>query len=148
MTRSWPLPAAFVKAARDARNERTQTKLPKRGERVDHTARWEVWKAVSRSPMAQEAARRGVAWALRCAVLQDGKRPEEIDLREFVLGKASAERTMALIEAGQAVPFKGRILPAMSEASAMAALRMYRGIQAKEAEAAQEINYGVVEAAA
>jgi hypothetical protein len=134
-TRSWPVPAAFIIAAKQARKYRNEAGLGRNDAAAvsPENDSWEVWKKICRSQMGRDAVQRGVAWALKCAVLHDKKKPEQIDLRELVSGKASAERTAAGIENGS-VP--------MRAAYTSMALNMWHTLQMRETETQAEINYG------
>lgn len=133
-TRSWPLPSAIIKSARQALKERA-IHAPAESNpfsKVSPNVAWEGWKSVRNTALAKEAVKRRVAWALKCAIVNDNLRPEQIDLRELELGKASAERTAAKIESRE-IPMK----PEIRET----ALAMWRTLQIREAETEQEINY-------
>jgi hypothetical protein len=83
--------------------------------------------------MAREAARRGVSWSLKCAVLDNGKIAQEIDIRELTMAKASAERTAAKIENGE-IRFRDDVK--------IAALNLWQAQLQREAATQAEINYG------
>jgi hypothetical protein len=133
-TRSWPVPAAFIMAAKQARKYRNEAGLGRSDNTPKPDDSWEIWKKLCRTQMARDAVQRGVAWSLKCAVLHDNKKPEQIDLRELVSKRASAERTAAGIEDGTIT---------MRGAYASLALSMWHTLQVREAETAAEINYGV-----
>lgn len=136
---SWPIPSAFVlAAARSRRDRQASAGIGKRSQESSQNERWDRWKAISRAPIAYEAVKRGVAWSLKCAVLHDGKRAEEIDLRALVIGKHSAERTVQAMERGEPVEFKGRWVQFTPENSG-AALRMWAVLQERETETQAEI---------
>ena len=135
---SWPVPSTFVLAAHRARKERQAAQGGATGKPASQNERWDRWVAISRSPLACEAVKRGVSWALKCAVLHDGKTAEQIDLRALVSGKASAERTAAAIEAGRGVEVKGRTVQ-FKPNDAATALRMWDAIKLREAETQDEI---------
>lgn len=131
-TRSWPVPAAFILAARQARKD----KAPNEGkannqEQQNFTVAWGNWLKVCGSSMGKEAVRRNVAWALKCAILNDHKRPEEIDLRALVIAKASAEETASKIGNGEI-----RMRPQIREP----AMEMWHTLQIREAETQDEIH--------
>ncbi len=129
-TRSWPVPAAFVMAARQARKTiQPQQKARGTGGENDH---WETWKAVSRSPLAYEAVKRNVAWSLKCAVLHDGKKPEQVSITELVSRKHSAEKLAERLRRGETT---------MSEKDAHMALRMWDGLLERETETQGEIRF-------
>lgn len=138
---AWPLPAVFVLAARGARKARLPEASVARSNRDDGNQRWEVWKAVSRSGLAREAARRGLAWSLKCAILHDGKTPEQVDLRALAIGKASAERTANAIQTGQPIHWRGQTLNFTPDKASLA-LSMWDSILKAEAQTQAEINYG------
>lgn len=148
VTRSWPLPAQFFKAASENRRDRRESSGGHRkGQGPSQTELWERWKSVSRSPLAYEAVKRGVAWTLKCAVLYGEKKPEQCDLREFTAQKESAARTRARIEAGERLEFKGRILPPFAGEDRLLVLSMYANIQMQETRTQAEISYGVKDTA-
>lgn len=138
-TRAWPVPAAFVMAARQARKGMQLHPAPRRGASCDNE-RWETWKAVSRSALAYEAVKRNVAWALKCAILHDGKKPDQISLPELVSGKHHAEKTAGMIRRGELIPFKGRTLR-FDDKQAATALRMLDAIASRETETQAEIRF-------
>lgn len=133
-TRSWPVPAAFIMAAKQARKYRSEAGLGRSDNTPKPDDSWEIWKKLCRSQMARDAVQRGVAWSLKCAVLHDNMKPEQIDLRELVSKKSSAERTAQGIKDGS-VP--------MRSGYASMALNMWHTLQMRETETAAEINYGV-----
>jgi hypothetical protein len=144
---AWPLPAVFVSAARGARQNRIPASAAtsrRDTDKISGTERWEHWKAVSRTQMARDACTKGVAWSLKCAVLNDGRKAEEIDLRALVIGKSKAEGTADLIRRGQPVPHfrAGRPDVLFSERNAKLALDLWDRILVREAETQAEINYG------
>lgn len=105
----------------------------------DFNERHALWKAVRSSPFARDAAAKGVAWSLKCAVLDDGKRPHQIDLRTFVAAKARAALTAQKIQAGQRLTYQGRDVGTMPPKDAERALAMYRQLALLEAKTAEEI---------
>lgn len=146
VTRSWPLPAQFFKAAAENRRDRKELSGGgRRGDGPTSAELWERWKVVSRTPLAYEAVKRGVAWTLKSAVLYDKKLPEQIDLREFTARKESASRTAKMIENGEWIEFKGKLLHPFVGSNKELALRLYHGVQMNETRTQAEINYGVPE---
>ena len=70
---SWPVPGVIVLAARKARKERAPTTGAGRfSTETSHTERWKEWERVRAMPIARRAVDLGVAWSLRCAILNDG----------------------------------------------------------------------------
>lgn len=143
--REWPQIGVFYKFANENRRDRNEASGTSRG-RGNEPSRaelWERWKAVSRSPLAYEAVKRGVAWTLKSAILYGKKLPEQIDLREFTAQKESAARTAKKIEDGERIEFKGKMLPPFAGNNRELALALYRGVQMQETRTQQEITYGV-----
>lgn len=132
--RSWPVPAAFIVAARSARADRLR---PKKAEgefiKIENPG-WEMWLKVRGSDLAREAARRGVAWALKCAIVDDKRRPEEIDLRTFAIQRASAEKIAHRLESGDLK---------LSYEQRRTALDMWRNLLVHNAETLAEIQRAV-----
>jgi hypothetical protein len=141
-TRAWPVPAAFIVAAKQARKYRTDGIKDRNAHGQKCETEWDVWVRICRTQMARDAVRNGVSWALKCAILNDKKLPEQIDMRELVSAKASAERTAARIKSDQPHHWKGRDIGTFSPDHAATALKMYAAILQRETETAQEINYG------
>lgn len=143
--REWPQIGIFYKFANENRHDRNEVSGASRrhGNEPSSQELWERWKAVSRTLLAQEAVRRGVAWTLKCAILYDKKLPEQCDLREFTAAKESAARTKAKIEAGEKVVFKGRLLAPFTASNKELALKMYHNLQMNETRTQAEINHGV-----
>ncbi len=141
--RSWPLPAQIVAAARLARKGNAPANAISEGEKrkAEAAQRWNTWVEVSHSELGREAARRDVSWSLKCLILHDGKRPEEIDLRALVIEKAQAERTADAIRSGQPINHRGKTL-VFSGANAALAIAMWEGQQKNELTTQSEINYG------
>jgi hypothetical protein len=140
--RSWPLVSQFIKAAREYRRDRNDAGGAALVDGKKAETEWDTWVRVCRTQMARDAVRNGVAWSLKCAILHDKKRPEEIDMREMVSAKASAERTAERIRKGQPHEWKGANIGVFSNGHAATALKMLAAIQQRETETAQEINYG------
>lgn len=138
--RTWPVPSIFAAAARNAVKDRVSTgKATRHGNAGDQAAqRWEVWKAVSRSRLAAEAAEMNVAWSLKCAILHDGKLPDQVSLTDLAAGKRSAERTATKIRSGEGIEYKGRILH-FTDDNAAAALSLWKAILQREPETQAEI---------
>ena len=98
-----------------------------------------VWQAVRHSPMAHQAAKLGVAWSFKCAILNDGLWPHEISLNALVARKASASATAARIQAGQPLTLNGKTIGAMKPALTATALPMFDTLAVQEAQTAAEI---------
>lgn len=143
MQRSWPLPAAFVMAARQARKyarDAAPEEPPRRRPGMGELGTWEDWTAAKTNPKAREAVRMEVAWAFKCAVLHDGRRPDEIDLAELRLGKNQALRTRQKIIDGAQCEWKGRKFYFSADNRELA-LRMWETIEQRERETQAEINF-------
>lgn len=139
-TRAWPVPGVIVLAARKARKERAPTSGAGRvsSETTSHTERWKEWERVRAMPIARRAVDLGVAWSLRCAILNDGVTLHGIDLGAMQRAKESAARTAAKIEAGEFIYHRDRKIK-FSQDNAETALNMWRNIQVQNAETEQEI---------
>lgn len=136
---SWPVPGVIVLAARKARKERAPTTGAGRvSTETSHTERWKEWERVRAMPIARRAVELGVAWSLRCAILNDGVTLHGLDIGAMQRAKAAAERTAAKIEAGEFIYHRDRKLK-FSAANAETALNMWRNIQVQEAESEDEI---------
>lgn len=139
--RSWPLPQQFYSAANESRRDR-RTADPKQAKsKDDYETKWNRWVQVSKTQLARDAAIKGVSWSLKCLILNDGKLPEQIDLRALVMEKASAERTADAIREGREIPWRGALVKFTPTNAAMA-LSMWENQQKKEIETQHEINYG------
>lgn len=138
-TRGWPVPATFVAAARANRKNRIEeAKAAKPVQRQGENANWEAWKAATRTAKAREAVKMNVAWALKCAVLHDGKPLGTVDLMDLVIAKRSAEIVAEKIERRDPIPYKGRML-VFSDDNAEIALRLWRGCMINEEQTKSEI---------
>lgn len=138
---SWPPPAAFVQAASRARRDRAAATMAPRSGQSESNERWDRWKVLSRSPMAYEACKRNVAWSLKCAVLHAGKLAEQIDLRELVSAKHSAEKTAERLRRGEPLVQDGKEIGVMRPGDAATALSMWAGLQEQETKTQAEIRY-------
>lgn len=137
-SRSWPLPSAVIKAAKEAARDRRLLSQPKINHdgpapKTEAEQKWDRWVAICRTEMAREAVRRGVAWSLKCEILDNGKLPEQIDLRALVIAKSSAERTAAHIEDGTLK---------FAPHTRSAALGLWQAQLTRESQTQDEINYG------
>lgn len=146
-TRAWPMPAAFVMAARQAEVNRLRAiadvRTNQHGAATDpaEMQAWDVWKLVCRSELGRQAVVRNISWSLKCAILHDKKLPHQVNLDELVRGKASAERTAAKIQNGEPLERNGRNIGVMSPENARLALKMWDALLVREAETQAEINY-------
>lgn len=141
--RIWPMPGVFVVHAVRAKHDRESIagtdKRTKAGK--DARSHWAAWEAVRRTPLATDAAARGVAWALKCAILA-GVDWRNVSLDALVRDKAKAAVTASRIEDGKPLFSRegcdlGIMLGKLRETS----LTMYHQIQVTEATTAQEIGY-------
>ena len=147
--RDWPLPAVFFTAAGRAKYERETAALGVRdaakrtvgGQKVRQN-HWPTWEGCRRGEKALEAARRGVAWSFKCLILQDGKRPQDIDLDRLVREKASAERLADKVSSDKPLfgP-DGRNLGVVLEPNKENLAAMWLRQLQNEAETAQEIGF-------
>lgn len=139
LQRSWPAIGLFMVQARIARKNRVGDP-PRQGFKPDKTPdeKLALWLGVRGTSLAATAVCMELCWALKCAVLNDGKLAHEIDLRAMRLAKDQAERTHADIEAGRPIEYKGRLLTVVDE-NRKVALDMWRTLLVREAETAQEI---------
>ena len=134
--RSWPLPAAFILAARAAAKERNPKPTRYDG-KPSARALWLRWETISGSALADDAMARGVSWALKLAVL-DGKGLDQISLAQFEAAKASAEILAGRIERGEPIFHAGREFE-MAPDNAKSALDMWRTLLIRNAETDDEI---------
>jgi hypothetical protein len=138
-TRAWPVPGAIVQAARKAQKDHTGDDAPSRTRHgVDSNARWLLWQSVRASQLASDAAEAGVAWSLKCAVLQDGKPQGAVNLVALIRAHASAEETARAIGDGTPVLHRGRRLTFDGGPRALA-LKMWANQLRNEDDTAEEI---------
>jgi len=142
--REWPQIGVFYKFANENRRDRHEASgtSRRRGDEPTPAELWERWRTVSRSPLAYEAVKRGVAWTLKSAILYGKKLPEQCDLREFTAQKESAARTAKKIENGEQIEFKGKLLPPFAGHNRSLALSMYHNVQMQETRTQDEIKNG------
>ena len=137
-TRGWPVPGVIVSAARKAQTARTGFDAPARAiGGMDSKARWRHWEHVRLTRLASDAIEAGVAWSLRCAVL-DGRQAHEISLAELVRRRRNAEATAQAIGDGAPVFHRGRTLT-FSESNRALALKMWANQLRYEDDTAAEI---------
>lgn len=138
-SRAWPVPGVIVTAARKALKDRTGAGAPSRTiGSVDARVRWQLWEHIRVTRLAADAADAGVAWSLKCAVLQDKKQAHEIDLAELIRRRNNAEETAHAIGEGAQVFHRGRALT-FSESARALALRMWTNQLRNESDTANEI---------
>lgn len=141
-TRAWPVPGAFVDAAQRARMARQHATGADR--KTTHTATHselrQAWIQARDTDKATEAARRGVAWAFKCSILQ-GTKPVDIDLGRLVREKERAKVTQHRISSGLSLHSlsDGRNIGVMHDP--IVALTMWRKLLFQEAETVAEIGY-------
>jgi len=135
MTRSWPVPAQFVAAARAHRKTQTaDTKGAKR--ESEGNKRWQAWLDARRHEKARSAASNGVAWPFKCLVLNDGMLPDQISIAELLMHAKSASDLYERICAGEPTkPGRGVIRADLGDQ----AITMYRTLQQLEDETQAEI---------
>lgn len=143
--RAWPMPGAFVAAATKAKRDRDGTEAEAARHNSHHRARevshWQTWTQVRHGALAMEAARRGVAWAFKCRILE-GFEPKNIDLSGLARAKAMAGATHRRIEADQPlISTAGRDIGIVKEPNKSAALSMWHQLQINEAQTAEEIGF-------
>lgn len=137
-TRAWPVPGVIAASAFKARKDRAPSRSKATSSvGAEFEDNGKLWDAVKRTPLACEAAKLNVAWALKCAVLHDGQRPHQIDLRRFVRGKMEAETTAMKIQTGQRLTRAGRDIGVM--ANPQQALAMWTELAVNEAATQREI---------
>lgn len=139
-TRSWPVPGVIVLAARKAQKDRSigQTWTRAKDATVNHRARWNTWLDVRASQLGADAAAAGCSWSLRCAILNDGKAPGEINLAELTRSKASAQETADAIADGSPILYKGVWLK-FEVANRGKPLEMFANLLRNESETADEV---------
>lgn len=137
--RSWPIPSQIIKAAKEAYRERASAnKAPIRHGKSDHAVFWDRWRVVRQSGLAKEAARLGVAWSLKCAIVNDGKEAGQIVLADLVEAKHRASQTAEKIDKGLPIDFKGRTLRFTFKDGAEP-MRLWKNLLVKEEETRAEI---------
>lgn len=138
---TWPVPAVIVSAVSGARKARNPNAQPTRGE--EHAQRgkadWDRWLIVRASKLGHDAAVQGVAWGLKCAILNDHKTTDQIDLRALMRSRDNAACTAQRIENEEELFLDGRSVGILQGARKEAALSMYRTLQMQEAETQDEI---------
>lgn len=144
VARSWPVPGVIVLACRKAAKERhaESGEQPSRFSRqvVNYSENRLRWEKIRGSQMARDAAKGGFAWSLKCMVLNDGKKAEEIDIRTLSADHFSAERTANSLQNGERVWDRYREKwVEFSDDNAALALKMWRNILVNEAATAEEI---------
>lgn len=132
--RGWPVPAAFIVAAKQARKDRMGVP-PSRSDSHSQevVTAWDIWQKVRVSKMGRDAAEGGYSWSLKCKILYDKVSPAEIDPRELLAAHNRAKQLAERIENGSF-----RMKPDVRET----AYSMYRHLLVKEAETQQEILRG------
>lgn len=128
-----------VKKARIARAPAVRDVAMSRYGRPSQTVLWQRWLDCRSSQLAADAVAAGVAWALKCAVLQDGVNPERIELDQLKLRKSGASVVRREIEEGAVIPYGGRMLKVEGDLRTMA-LRMWAELERNEERTAEEIN--------
>ena len=141
--RSWPSIGAFVKAARSASHDVHSSTGRKSARDERQAILWNRWLGVRGSGLARQACQMGVAWALKCAVLNDGIGPDKVDLKALLHAKQRAEHTADKIRRGESHEWKGRNF-VFGNVEASLALRMWRNLIQKEAETQEELGAGNV----
>lgn len=137
--RSWPMPSAFIRAASESRRDRVPPQKGRLSSDENHTARRLHWEDVIRTPLAREAVELEVAWSLKCLIMNDGKRANQIDLTRLRRQKESALRTVERIKSGEEIPRpKGRSVR-FTPASAEAPLLLWDAQLKNEAATQREI---------
>lgn len=133
-SRGWPVPAAFIMAAKQARKDRLGVPQQRQeGVSQEITTAWDIWQKVRASKMGRDTAEGGYAWSLKCKILYDKVSPAEIDTRELQAAHNRAQDLAARIENGS-FKMRGDVRDT--------ALSMYRHLLVKEAETQQEILRG------
>lgn len=141
-TRAWPVPGVIVLAARKARKDIEPQKEEGFGRfrrTASQTSRRLTWEHARTTPIAADAADFGVAWSMKCQIMNDGKRLDEIDLGKLTASRDSAAVTARRIDESQPHFYRGRALPPLDGAQTAQALAMYRTIRERERETAEEI---------
>lgn len=140
MSRSWPVPAVIVLAARKAQKDRNPDAAPRaKHSGGNYSARWQTWLGVRISQIGADAVAAGVSWSLKCAVLHDGKHGGDINLSELIRAKASAEEIAQAIGGdGSPVMHNGRWMK-FSESNRAIAMKMWTNQLKNEDDTADEI---------
>lgn len=143
-TRAWPVVGVIFASANKARKERTETnrdapRAMNSWEIISETTKRLMWEKTRALPIASKAVEMGVAWALKCAVYNDGTPIDRIDLRVL---RASANRAEALakhIENGDVLTHNGRNVGVFGGSKRETALEMWRTLRMRETETQGEI---------
>lgn len=140
--RSWPVPGTFVAAAARARMDREAIAgTDQRSKAAKPATYWHVWERVRNLPLAHEAAEKGVAWSLKCAIL-NGAAVANISIERLLQEHQSAERVAARIADNKPLfASDGRNLGVMTGSNRQMALDMHRQLLLQEAQTAQEIGF-------
>lgn len=137
----WPVPGAFVAEAGQARQLRMQASGSAKVSRRATASHFDTWKAVSRTPLALDAAARGVAWTLKCMIL-DGAKPETISLDRLEMEVSRAARMADRLRSdGQIYSQTLDRMVDVADTIRVQALQLYDTIRNSERETAKEINY-------
>lgn len=143
-SRAWPVPAVLVNAAKrvlkDARTTNNEHREPYAWEPQNVTLNRQNWERIRGSQMAREAANAECSWSLKCQAMNDGRRAEQIDIRELISDHHAAVRLADSLEAGGRVydRFRGKSV-AFSARDRVMALKMWRHLLVREAETAEEL---------
>jgi len=138
--RNWPVPAVIVMAASKAARDKRIAKADAEPKRSIEAERDKYWRACCKSDKALRAAEAGVSWALKLAIIEDGKSLTEVNLQNFVDANASAEKLHARIVANQPLyAHDGRNIGIMQPMLRERALAMYDTVKASEARTRAEI---------
>lgn len=143
-TRAWPVVGVIFAAANKMRKDRTETngstpRVMNSWEMISETTKRLMWERVRVLPIALKAVEMGVAWALKCAVYNDGTPIDRIDLRVL---RANANRAEALakhIENGDELTHNGRNVGVFGGSKRETALEMWRTLRMRETETRGEI---------
>jgi hypothetical protein len=139
--RAWPVPGRIVAAALHIERERNRDRRLAEPKRDLDAEREQYWRKVCTSKQARYAAEHGIAWSLKCAIINDGKSLFQVDLQQLVREHESAQRTAMRIEQNLPLYSKndGRLLGVMKGLARDTALNMHHQLLVNEATTVAEI---------
>lgn len=134
---TWPLIGVIVAACREAQKS---LRGPQAARTKDtFTARRLAWDKAKTERLAFVAAQNGVAWSFKCAMLYDGKRPEQINIPELKRQKMEATSTKDRIEGNESHFWNGHNIGMLEGDDKQNALVLWAGLERSEQITADEI---------
>ena len=127
---TWPSAQVLVSECRRIQSL-SRTPLARSG-KADMTARRMAWDKAKGERLALVAAQNGVAHSFKCAILYDGKRPEDVNIPQLRRNKQDAQITADRIEADENHFYNGRLIGVIEGGAKTNALVMWANIQDSE----------------